>query len=376
MEENKRMNNKKKKRNRRLLFLVIGIFLFAYGWIWKVYYDVNSTGNNIFNHVNINDKRDGQLASINASEPISFALLGVDNGVVDRADEPGRTDAIIVGTVNPKTKQTTLISIPRDSYALMEGYETSWGEPYYDKLTHAYAFGEAEMAIDSIQELLNIPIDYYVEVNMQGLMDVVDAIGGIQITSPLSFDYQGNYFVEGKKQKLDGKEALAFSRMRKTDPEGDFGRQKRQKMVVEAIINKLLSFSTLTRYQSVLKTMQDNVKTNIPFRDMGNIVAGYRNALDNIQQDSLYGEELWLDEVYYLYIDPYDRLEVSNHLREELELDTVELADLNLSDTDYYYLDDPYYYTDDTYEESYYEESYDETIYQEPEVYDEEESDF
>lgn len=374
MKENKHMSKRKK---RRLILVAIGALLLLYTWGWKVYYDINHTTDSIYSEVRTNDKRGGDFADINASEPISFALLGVDNGAYNRKDVPGRSDAILVGTINPKTKKTTLVSIPRDTYALMEGYETTWGGDYYDKLTHAYAFGGAEMTIDSIQELLNIPIDYYVEVNMQGLMDVVDAIGGIKVKSPLTFEYQDHYFIKNQTRKIDGTEALAFSRMRKEDPEGDFGRQKRQKIVIEAIIDKVLSFSTLTRYQSVLKTMQDNVKTNVTFKEMGDLVAGYRNALGNIEEDNLIGEELWLDEVYYLYTHPSDRVEIANELRQELELDSIEVADLYLSETDYYYLSDSYYEEESYYQESYYEEeSYDDTIYEEPEVYYEEESAF
>lgn len=92
------------------------------------------------------------------------------------------------------------------------------------------------MALNSIQEFLNIPIDFYVEINMYGLADLVDAIGGIEITSPLTFDYNDAYFVEGEKVTLQGWDALAFARMRYDDPQGDTGRQLRQQMVIKAIV--------------------------------------------------------------------------------------------------------------------------------------------
>lgn len=358
MSMSRKNTQKKKRRRRKILFICISLFLVIYTAGWMIFNQVNSTANNIFNDISINDKRDGSEVVIDATQPISFAFLGVDNGTVDRADEPGRSDAILIGTINPNTKKTTLVSIPRDTYALMDGYDTEGGWLFYDKLTHAYAFGDAEMAINSIQELINIPIDYYVEVNMTGLIDMVDAIDGIEVTSPLTFDYQGNYFTEGETRVLNGKEALAFSRMRKTDPEGDFGRQKREKLVIEAIIDKALSFDSIKNYQSVLRTMEDNVKTNLSFSEITDLLGGYRNALGNIQQDNLVGEEMWLDEIYYLYANPQDRLELSNQLRKELELSEIEMEDLALSDTDQYYLD-PYYVEDTYYEDdSYYEEDY------------------
>ena len=238
----------------------------------------------------------------------------------------------------------------------MDGYETGGDWLFYDKITHAYAFGEAEMSINSIQELINIPIDYYVEVNMPGLIDIVDAIGGIEVTSPLTFDYQGSYFTQGETRTITGKEALAFSRMRKEDPEGDFGRQKREKLVIESIINKVLSFDTIANYQDILQTTEDNVKTNLTFKQITDLLAGYRDALSNIEQQTLVGEELWLDDIYYLYVNPDSRLALSNTLRAELELNEIEMDDLVLSDTDWNYLNTYYYAEDSYYDDSYHNE--------------------
>ncbi|APZ49232.1 hypothetical protein BW721_05810 [Jeotgalibaca sp. PTS2502] len=348
--------HRKKRRNKRIIFTSIALFFLIYTVGWVMFNQVNSTIGNLFNDISIKDKRDGSDVVINATQPISFALLGVDNGVADRLDTVGRSDAIIIGTINPNTNKTTLVSIPRDTYAIMEGYETYEGELFYDKITHAYAFGEAEMAINSIQELINIPIDYYVEVNMQGLMDIVNALEGIEVESPLTFDYQGFSFVEGETHLMGGHETLAFSRMRKDDPEGDFGRQKREKLVIEAIISKVLSFDTITNYQNILKTMEDNVKMNVSFKQLSDFLIGYRKALGNITQDKLIGEELWLDEIYYLYVNPDERLKISNTLRNELELDEIDVEDLELSDIDKNYLDTYYYdsyYSEDDYVEDY-----------------------
>lgn len=337
MEDNRSNKLKKKKRNRMILYVCIGIFLIAYTLFWKAYSDLNRTSDNIFNSLGTNKKRESEVV-IEATQPISFAFLGVDKGIYgpEMEAQPGRSDAILIGTVNPNTHTTTLVSIPRDTYSLMVGYDYYGELPYYDKLTHAYAFGEAEMAVNSIQELINIPIDYYVEVNMQGLIDIVDAIGGIEVVSPLTFEYEGNYFTEGKKMKLNGKEALAFARMRKTDPEGDFGRQKREKMVIKAILDKVLSFGTISNYQSILETLEDNVKTNLTFDDMVDMYASYGKSLENFETENLIGEELWIDDIYYLYTYPEDRLAISNLLRKELELEEITMDDLTWFDVDYY----------------------------------------
>lgn len=330
--------NRIKRRNRKILLAAIGVFLVFYTLFWVAYFNMNDTANNIYNGVSTNKKRDSEV-TINATQPISFAFLGVDNGTMGRDTTVGRTDAILIGTVNPKTKKTTLVSLPRDSYALMAGYDTGYGMPYYDKLTHAYAYGEAEMAINSIQEFINVPIDYYVEVNMQGLIDIVDALGEIEVTSPITFHFEGHYFEEGVTHTLNGSEALAFSRMRKTDLEGDFGRQKREKLVIKAILDKIVSLDSLRNYTRILDTLEENVKTNLTFNDMTHLVAAYGDSLENFEQDSVTGSEFWLDDVYYFYVHPEERLALSNMLREELELREIEVDDLHLSETDYYELE-------------------------------------
>lgn len=344
MNENRSEVYSKKRRNRKILYFFIGVFLILYAMFWNVYLKTNNTVNEIFNSVEIQKKRESDVA-IKATQPISFAFFGIDNGAQGREEMAGRSDAILVGTVNPKTSTTTLVSIPRDTYAWMVGYNEEYEPYFYDKLTHAYAFGEATMAINSVQELLGIPIDYYVEINMQGLIDIVDALDGIEVTSPLTFDYHRHYFTEGETRILNGKEALAFSQMRKTDPEGDFGRQKREKLIVQAILNKALSLDSVRHYENILTTVEDNVKTNLTFKDMTNIVMTYGHALENFRQDNLSGSELWLEGVYYLYAHPNDRLELSNMLRKELELPEITLEELHLSNTDYYQLE----YVDNSY---------------------------
>ncbi|UJF16705.1 LCP family protein [Jeotgalibaca sp. MA1X17-3] len=316
---------------------------------------MNNSADKVFNDVETNNKRD-EAVTIEATHPISFAFLGIDNGAFGREDA-GRSDAVIVGTVNPKTKTTTLVSLPRDSYTLMDGYEMWDDSPFYDKLTHAYAFGGAKMSINSIQEFLNIPIDYYVEINMQGLVDIVDALGGIKVKSPLTFDYMEHYFTKGETRLLSGNEALAFSRMRKVDPQGDFGRQEREKLVIKAILDKVLSLESVVNYQSILSTLEENVKTNLSYKDMKAMLSSYSKSLDNFEQDNLLGEELWLNDIYYLYVPPENRLELSNKLRQELEIDEIELEDLNLSDYDESYMDDWYEeYDDNDVEEDTYED--------------------
>ncbi|EMF0618185.1 LCP family protein, partial [Enterococcus hirae] len=185
-----------------------------------------------------------------SKKPFSVLLLGIDSGDFGRADK-GRSDTIVVMTVNPQKKTTTLMSIPRDTYTEIIGK----GEN--DKLNHAYAYGGASMTIASVQNLLDIPINYYAEINLKGLQELVDIVGGVDVNNTFTFDYKGTRFPIGR-QHLDGKKALEYSRMRYDDPKGDYGRQKRQQQVIIGILDKLKSIRTLTNYKNILSVMGKN----------------------------------------------------------------------------------------------------------------------
>src|SRR5690606_27392907 len=132
----------------------------------------------------------------------------------------------IVLTVNPNKESIQMVSIPRDTRTEIIG------KGFEDKINHAYAFGGMEMAIDTVENFLDIPIDYYVQVNMEGFKDLIDAVGGVTVENDLAFTQDGYHFPEGTIT-LYGDEALAFVRMRKNDPRGEFGRQLRQRQIIE-----------------------------------------------------------------------------------------------------------------------------------------------
>ena len=397
MNDTRRNARGKKRLTRVLLWGTLAAVFGVGAYLVKAYYDVQNTAANIFSDVSIENKREEEVDIAEATQPISFLLLGVDTGTAEESrTEQGRSDTVMVCTVNPITRTTTLLSIPRDTYASIIGYEDSYdyvGE-YYDKINHAYAYGGTEMSINSVQNFLDIPIDYYVEVNFDGLVDVVDAIGGIEITSPLTFDFYGPQFIEGETRVFTGYEALQFSRMRKQDPEGDLGRQKRQQMVIKAILDKVLSMGSLVNYKDLLKSVEDNVQTNVTLDDIISIASGYRNALENFEQQYLTGSEVYIDEIYYYYVDPEERLRISNLFREQLELPIITLEELETSTSepyfnpavypDLYQADSEDTYDTSTYEEPtnygtsnsstdyYYEESYSSEAYQEDSTYVEE----
>lgn len=255
---------------------------------------------------------------ITDNDSFSVLLLGIDNGAYGRGTEVGRSDTMLVVTVNEKLGKTTIVSIPRDSYTEIVGYGTN------DKINHAYAFGQEKMSINSVQNMLNIPIDYYVTVDMGGLMGLVDAVGGLDITPVLTFTYEGESFTEGVDRHVDGEAALRYARMRYDDPEGDMGRQKRQQYVIQKLVEKLLNITSVTRYEEILKTLENSVRTNFTLDKLLSVKNNYPKALKNFESDKISGSGTMIGGIYYFVVPEDERLRISNVLRESLDLSKVE----------------------------------------------------
>jgi LCP family protein required for cell wall assembly len=286
----------------------------AYGI--KMYHDANSSFNAIVEKIDRKNSRHVSKANIDNNEPFSILLMGIDTGALGRTEQ-GRSDSMMVVTVNPAKKRSTIVSLDRDIYTQIVGYGTM------DKLNHAYAFGGVEMAMDSVENLLDIPLDHYVSINMQGLRDLIDAVGGITVNNKIDFTLEGVHVPKGEI-KLNGKTGLAYARMRKQDPEGDIGRQKRQREVITKIVNKVMSLDSVANYQKILKAVEKNTKTDLSWDDMLDIANNYIPAFKKIEQDQLEGEGQMMNGIYYQMLGLNQILTMQNKLKTELSLPTSE----------------------------------------------------
>ena len=263
------------------------------------------------------------------NKPMTILLMGVDTGSGSREDQwVGNSDTMILVTVNPQTRETTIMSLERDILTNI----TQDGETVQAKLNAAYAQGGAELAIKTIQDLMNIHIDRYAMINMKGLVQLVDKVGGITVNNPFDFDIsieenEPEYTakIPPGRQEIDGEQALVYSRMRYQDPEGDYGRQKRQREVIEKIIKKVLTLDGLSNYQGIIEAVSDNMQTNISL-DTNNLMnlMGYRDALKNIRMEQLKGEDATLaDGGSYQIVTSEHLLKMQNILRKSLGLSPV-----------------------------------------------------
>jgi len=277
--------------------IILVLFLAVVGMGAKLYWDVSKS-------------MDKTYETVERSKKSQVNLLGIDTGDDGRVEQ-GRSDTTIVATVNPRDKQTTLVSLARDTYVDIPG------QGKQDKLNHAYAFGGASLAMDTVENYLNIPINHYVSINMAGLKELVNAVGGIEVNNNLTFSQDGYDFTIGKIS-LDGEQALSYSRMRYEDPNGDYGRQERQRKVIEGIVQKVLSLNSVSNYQEILTAVSDNMKTDLSFDDMKKIALDYRSAFGKVKQDQLQGTGFMQDGVSYQRVDEQELTRVQQELKNQL----------------------------------------------------------
>ncbi|MBR3217600.1 MAG: LCP family protein, partial [Exiguobacterium sp.] len=243
----------------------------------------------------------------------SVLLAGVDGGA---SLEEGRTDSLMVATFNKESRQVTLVSIPRDSYVDIIIDDE---EPFKDKINHAYAYGGIDTTIATVENLLDIPIDYYATINFDGIEDLVDAVGGVEIDVliPISGKATGDVELEPGVQVLNGKEALAYARMRKQDPAGDIGRAGRQQQVIEAIIHEATTINSFTKLNRIMNAVGENIRTNMTLSEASQLQP-YAKSLKSFNRETLEGTDLTLNGVYYYEIDPADLRDAQALLQTEL----------------------------------------------------------
>ncbi|MDV7751310.1 LCP family glycopolymer transferase [Enterococcus casseliflavus] len=296
-----------------IIFGIVAVLVIAIVGVGaKLYMDLSGSIQKTYESVERdqdNDVRETPL-DLDKQESFTVLLLGIDTGDLGRTDQ-GRSDALMVATVNPSDGQTTIVSIPRDTYVEIVGHGTD------DKINHAYAFGGAAMSMDTVQKYLDIPVDHYVAINMSGIKELVDAVGGVEVNNDLKFTNEGNTFDIGKIS-LNGEQASSYTRMRYDDPNGDYGRQARQRNVVAAVANKVLSLDGVSKYQEILNAMEGNMKTDMDFSTMQKIALDYRNAFGKIEQVQMQGDGFMQDGISYQRVSDDELDRVQKILKDQL----------------------------------------------------------
>lgn len=315
--ENKNSTTKKKKRSKRrrkkrilrallfcfLLLIILGLL------------SIISIGNTM-NKINSKDfpKNNSALGIGNLkSEQMNDDIINIACFGLDRrsADEPSRSDSMMIISLDTVHKKIKVSSLMRDTYVNIEGHG-------YEKLTHAYFYGGPELAVKTINQNFNLNIKNYVSIDFNGLQDMVDAIGGVELdinADEVEYinDYIGDqsgrkgvkpdFLKSSGKQMVTGIQALAFTRVRYTSS-GDFGRTSRQRIVLNAMFNKLKKGGVL-KFPSNVKKLLPFVETSLNGSDIFKLgsKAFLSNSL-NLEQTRFpidgHCYDLYVKEIYYL----------------------------------------------------------------------------
>lgn len=311
------LQNSRIKKKRRRKFFYFLIFVFLFGGVGL--YILNSYSSLMGMYSGFTrQKSDLRTEDVEITkEPFTLLIMGIEDYATD--GQNGRTDSLMFATVNPKTKKISLMSIPRDSRVPIVGKNKE------DKINAAHAYGGEEMAIKTVEGFLKVPVDHYIKIDFQGFKGIVDAVGGVTVDVPFDFwersdvDYYKKIEFKQGQQDLNGEEALAYVRMRKQDPNGDYGRAARQRQLLAAVAQKLNSASTVFKIKDLTTVVGKYIKTDIPISDglaLYNKLSGFDPS--TIQTLKLEGEDKKIGGIYYFLPDPIGVETVRNEIKKEL----------------------------------------------------------
>ena len=311
------LQNSRIKKKRRRKFFYFLIFVFLFGGVGL--YILNSYSSLMGMYSGFTrQKSDLRTEDVEITkEPFTLLIMGIEDYATD--GQNGRTDSLMFATVNPKTKKISLMSIPRDSRVPIVGKNKE------DKINAAHAYGGEEMAIKTVEGFLKVPVDHYIKIDFQGFKGIVDAVGGVTVDVPFDFwersdvDYYKKIHFKQGQQNLNGEEALAYVRMRKQDPNGDYGRAARQRQLLAAVAQKLNSTSTVFKIKDLTAVVGKYIKTDIPISDglaLYNKLSGFDPS--TMQTLKLEGEDKKIGGIYYFLPDPISVETVRNEIEKEL----------------------------------------------------------
>ena len=269
---------------------------------------------------------------IKAKDKSIVLIMGVDI----RKDDVGRSDTMMIATIDPRFDQATLLSIPRDTRVKIRGRG-------YDKINAAFAYGGVALAESTVENFLGIDIDHYVLIDTSSFVKIIDAIGGVDIDVEKRMYYEDPWDDNGGlvidlypgQQHMDGKTAVTYVRYR--DSEGDIGRVKRQQAFMAACMDKVTSPEIVPRIPKIVREVIDAVETDMSLRQLLELAGALKAAAANgLEADMVPGYPLYIDEISYwipdvelLRISVADALgiHVDPYLRERFERDAREYRD-------------------------------------------------
>lgn len=260
-----------------------------------------------YSSIDNNTSRNPQVVSNyedEQTEALNILVVGVDAKNLKSAQN-ARTDTMMLASVDLNNKKASVVSIPRDSRVNIRGRSAK------EKINHAHAYGGIDLTKKAVKDLLDVPVDYYVKINYEGLGKIIDSLGGVEIDVPMDMNYYDPYAdpplrinIKKGKQVLDGDKAMEFVRFRKGYKNQDLGRIQAQQMFLNAVIKKVKSPSIILKLPSLMKTFSTYIETDMNLGTMTKLALKAKNfSMESIEMTTIPGNPKMINGVSYFVPD-------------------------------------------------------------------------
>lgn len=266
-----------------LIMAVITLFgVAAYAFVSKIQVTASETKPAAWNEL----PAASNIPAPKTKERINILLLGVDDGNPEDSSAPRRSDTMMVASIQPVDKSITILSIPRDSRVSIPG------RAGYEKIAHAFAYGGPTLAVRTVENNFDIPVDYYMVIDWKAFIKVVDILGGVSLNVERNMDYEDPYedlsiHLRKGYQHLNGEQAGEYVRFRH-DELGDIGRVQRQETFLKALTGQLFQAGTILKLPALISTVSHYVQTDMNTAALAKVT----NVLKDMNGNSLHTQML------------------------------------------------------------------------------------
>lgn len=281
-----------RKRRRRNIWIGVGALtllavaagVFSYWWFG---------GRSLTGRATVNRNQETEHYMIPPNK-LNILIMGVDDR--PKEDDPGRSDTLLVMTIDTESREASIISVPRDTRVRVKGL--GW-----DKINHAFLVGGVALTQKTTENFLGIPMDYYAKINLESFGRIVDAIGGVTIDVEKRMQYEDSwdhYVIDLKPgvQHLDGRTALQYVRYR--DEEGDIGRIARQQKFIKAVLTEVSSPAIILKAPSLIREVFASLDTDIPIPLMLGLARKLKDGLSGgFKTQMVEGLPYYIDDISY-----------------------------------------------------------------------------
>ncbi|QBO37177.1 hypothetical protein EQG49_12290 [Periweissella cryptocerci] len=329
------MANSKKNKHRKhsskkprkvwkwIVGVLVAIILIIGGVTLYSYLNVKKSADEMYHPVKVSKTRDVQ-ALLKAGKPVSILVMGAmttDEATMSEAFK-GNTDTMMLVTLNAQKHAMTMVNINSTLLTDIPGY----AEYSPATIGSAYSFGKAATAIKTVQDYLNVPVDFYMMMNITGFQKLIDQIGGIDVTPTANYSFEGSEFTTGQPVHLDNLTTLKYIGAPTDDPTASLAQQVRMKEVLTATLKKAFAPKNVTNL-GLIRSMAKEANTDLTMSDLTTVIRKYNSAATgSVDTKTLNGEVVKADKQAFAVASQADKQNLTDALRTSLALPSAKTS--------------------------------------------------